>query len=193
MSCSPASSRWPASFLPFSITLPAAMNSAEPPSTVEREPLVPMPKATRSVSPSMYCTSSGSMPSRSFRICLNMVSWPWPWFLVPISSAAVPLGLKRISAYSGCAVPAACSMALTMPSRAAGRASSTPRARLRSPPRRRASAPCPCSSRTRRNRRTARPGSDRAAPIRPACSCAASSMRSTPSSRAASSISRSIR
>ena len=45
-----------------------------------------------------------------------MVSWPCPWALVPISSAAVPLGLKRISAYSGCAVPAACSIALTMPS-----------------------------------------------------------------------------
>ena len=33
-----------------------------PPITVEREPLVPMPKATRSVSPSMYCMSAGSMP-----------------------------------------------------------------------------------------------------------------------------------
>jgi hypothetical protein len=48
MSCSPASSRWPANFLPLSITLPAASYNAEPPSTVEREPLVPMPKATRS-------------------------------------------------------------------------------------------------------------------------------------------------
>ena len=53
MSCSAASSRWPASFLPLAITLSAAMNSAEPPITVEREPMVPMPKATRSVSPSM--------------------------------------------------------------------------------------------------------------------------------------------
>ena len=62
--------------------------------------MVPMPKATRSVSPSMKRTSFGSMPSRSWRICLNVVSWPWPWFLVPMKIVALPLGLKRTSANS---------------------------------------------------------------------------------------------
>ena len=31
-----------------------------------------------------------------------MVSWPWPWFLVPMRRVALPLGSKRISANSGC-------------------------------------------------------------------------------------------
>ena len=92
----------------------AARVSAVPPTTMEREPLEPMPKATRSVSPSMNCTSFGSMPRRSHRICLNAVSWPWPCVLVPISSNALPLGLKRTSANSGVG-PAACSIALATP------------------------------------------------------------------------------
>ena len=44
---------------------------------------------------------------------MNVVSWPWPWFLVPMNRVALPLGAKRISANSGCG-PAARSMALTM-------------------------------------------------------------------------------
>ena len=72
MSASAASSRCAAIFLPLAMILSAAIHSAEPPITVEREPLVPMPNATRSVSPSMYCTSFGSMPSRSLSTCLNV-------------------------------------------------------------------------------------------------------------------------
>ena len=53
MSASAASSSFAAIFLPLAITLSAAIHSAVPPITVEREPMVPMPKATRSVSPSM--------------------------------------------------------------------------------------------------------------------------------------------
>jgi len=30
-----------------------------------------------------------------------VVSWPWPWFLVPMKMVALPLGLKRTSANSG--------------------------------------------------------------------------------------------
>jgi hypothetical protein len=37
----------------LAITLSAAILRAVPPMTVEREPMVPMPKPTRSVSPSM--------------------------------------------------------------------------------------------------------------------------------------------
>src|SRR5206468_3881534 len=52
------------------------------------------------------------MPSRSCRICLNVVSCPWPWFLVPMKTVALPLGANLISANSG-AGPAARSIALT--------------------------------------------------------------------------------
>ena len=52
-SASAASSRRAAIFWPLAMTLSAAIHSAVPPITVEREPIVPMPKATRSVSPSM--------------------------------------------------------------------------------------------------------------------------------------------
>ena len=45
---------------------------------------------------------------------MNVVSWPWPWFLVPMNTVALPLGAKRISANSGWA-PAARSIALTTP------------------------------------------------------------------------------
>jgi hypothetical protein len=51
-SASAASRRRAAIFLPLVITLSAAIHSAVPPITVDREPIVPMPKATRSVSPS---------------------------------------------------------------------------------------------------------------------------------------------
>ena len=73
-----------------------------------------MPNATRSVSPSMYCTSFGSMPSRSLSTCLNTVSCPWPWFLLPISNVTLPLGWKRISANS-CPGDAAFSIGFAMP------------------------------------------------------------------------------
>ena len=53
MSASAASIRCAAISLPFSMTLSAASASAEPPTTIEREPFEPMPNATRSVSPSM--------------------------------------------------------------------------------------------------------------------------------------------
>ena len=53
MSASAASSSRAAILRPLAITLSAAIHSAVPPITVEREPMVPMPKPTRSVSPSM--------------------------------------------------------------------------------------------------------------------------------------------
>jgi len=60
----------------LAMILSAAIHKAEPPITVEREPLVPMPKATRSVSPSMNWMSVGSIPSFSLNTCLNVVSCP---------------------------------------------------------------------------------------------------------------------
>ena len=67
----------------------------------EREPPVPSPKNTLSVSPWMYSMLSGCTPSLSATTCLNVVSWPWPWFFEPISTVALPLGANRISANSG--------------------------------------------------------------------------------------------
>ena len=54
-STSPTStSNWCAAMrLPFSITLSDAISSAEPPMVAEREPPVPSPSATASVSPEM--------------------------------------------------------------------------------------------------------------------------------------------
>jgi hypothetical protein len=46
-----ASIIWAAIFLPFSISLSAAMVTAPPARIAEREPKVPMPLSTRSVSP----------------------------------------------------------------------------------------------------------------------------------------------
>ena len=77
-----------------------AMWNAEPAMVAEREPPVPSPKNTWSVSPCMYCTSSGSRPSRSQTICLNTVSWPWPWLIEPENSVTAPERSKRISAPS---------------------------------------------------------------------------------------------
>ena len=45
--------------LPLAITLSAASHSAVPPIAAEREPPVPAPQATASVSPSMKRSSSG--------------------------------------------------------------------------------------------------------------------------------------
>ncbi len=49
MSASAASSSRAAILRPLAITLSAAIHSAVPPITVEREPIEPMPKPTRSV------------------------------------------------------------------------------------------------------------------------------------------------
>ena len=81
----------------------------------EREPPVPSPKNTLSVSPWMYSMSFGWMPSLSATICLNVVSWPWPWLMLPEKIDTVPPRSKRISAPSKLGA-AARSMVLDMPS-----------------------------------------------------------------------------
>ena len=47
--------------------------------------------------------------------CLNVVSWPWPWLMLPEKICTVPPRSKRISAPSKLAA-AARSMVLDMPS-----------------------------------------------------------------------------
>ena len=44
----------------------------------ERDPYVPMPNCTLSVSPWTIETLSIGMPRRSATTCANVVSWPWP-------------------------------------------------------------------------------------------------------------------
>ena len=51
ISSSEASKVCAALFLPFSMTLSAAFMMAEPPTAMDREPYVPIPNGTRSVSP----------------------------------------------------------------------------------------------------------------------------------------------
>ena len=90
------------------------MKNAEPASVAEREPPVPSPKNTSSVSPWIYCTSCGSSPSRSQTICLKAVSWPWPWLLEPENMVTLPSRSKRTSAPSRLGAPAR-SMVLDRP------------------------------------------------------------------------------
>ena len=70
ISASDVSSICAAIRLPLAAILSAASTMAEPPIEVERDPKVPMPKVTRSVSPSTTRMSSISMPRCSLRICL---------------------------------------------------------------------------------------------------------------------------
>ena len=103
-----------ASFLPLAMILSLTMTMAPPLMVVEREPPVPMPKATASVSPWMNLIRSGSTPSRSTSICVWIVAWPWPCEIEPVTKVMPPSGSKRISAVSMVG-SAACSMVLEMP------------------------------------------------------------------------------
>ena len=94
--------------------LSLTMTMAPPLMVVEREPPVPMPKATASVSPWMNLIRSGSTPSRSTSICVWIVAWPWPCEIEPVTKVMPPSGSKRISAVSMVG-SAACSMVLEMP------------------------------------------------------------------------------
>ena len=60
------------------------MKIAEPPSCSDREPKVPTPRATSSVSPWLTVTCSIGMPRVSVTSMAKLVSWPWPWPLEPV-------------------------------------------------------------------------------------------------------------
>ena len=85
---------------PLAMTLSAAASSAVPAAMVERDPNVPVPVATRSVSPCWKRTRSGGIPGLSAMIWRNDVAWPWPWSCVPSESVSAPDGSKRSSACS---------------------------------------------------------------------------------------------
>ena len=98
MSSSAASSRCAASFLPLAMIFSLTRTMAPPLIVVEREPPVPMPNATASVSPWMNLIWSGSTPSRSTRICVWMVAWPWPCEIEPVTKVMPP---ERVEADFG--------------------------------------------------------------------------------------------
>ena len=105
---SPAStsSRWAASFFALAMIFSSAPWNADRRSVAEREPPVPSPKNTLSVSPCTYSTSIGMNAERSQTSCLNTVSWPWPCVTLPEKSVTAPERSKRISAPSKPSVPA---------------------------------------------------------------------------------------
>ena len=66
--------------------------TAAPPSCSDREPPVPPPFGTRSVSPHLTVIFSIGMPSSSLTSIAHTVWWPWPCGEVPVSTVAVPSG-----------------------------------------------------------------------------------------------------
>jgi hypothetical protein len=74
MSSGAASRRSAASCLAFSTTPSAALLTVLPPSCVDFEPYVPVPRGTLSVSPLVTVTSSTGSPRRSATIIANVVS-----------------------------------------------------------------------------------------------------------------------
>ena len=58
--------------------------TAAPPCCSDREPMVPPPTGTRSVSPHTTSIMSIGMPVSSAAIIDHAVTWPWPWGEVPV-------------------------------------------------------------------------------------------------------------
>ena len=90
MSSGFASSRCAASRLACASTSWLATSSALPPICTERDPPVPPPRGTSSVSECSTRTFSNGTPSVVATICENAVSWPWPCALVPTRAVTVP-------------------------------------------------------------------------------------------------------
>ena len=93
MSRGSASSCSAASSLAFSTSSSAAWRAAAPPIWVDFEPYVPVPRATRSVSPLITVTRSTGSPICPAAICANVVSWPWPCENEPVLTIASPSGV----------------------------------------------------------------------------------------------------
>src|SRR5215470_9258098 len=106
MSPSAASNMCAATFFALASILSSALTIADIPTAPEREPYVPMPNCTLSVSPCTIDTFSIGVPSRSATSWANVVSWPWPWLCDPVSTSTEPVGLTRTSADSHRPTPA---------------------------------------------------------------------------------------
>ena len=90
MSWGSASRRRAASARPCSSTSAVAWCTALPPICSEREPAVPVPRATRPVSDWTSRTSSSATPSAPETSWAYAVSWPCPWADVPLSTVTTP-------------------------------------------------------------------------------------------------------
>ncbi len=106
MSSTSASSRWAASCLALSTIASVALSTAEPPSCSEREPPVPPPVRTRSVSLCTRRMRSIGMPVRDETIMANAVWWPWPCADVPAMTVAEPSAWTSTAPYSLAPPPA---------------------------------------------------------------------------------------
>ena len=84
MSASSASSSLAASLRALLTSSAAAFHTAAPPCCSEREPIVPAPWGTRSVSPQTTLILSIGMPVCSLASMLQDVTWPWPCGEVPV-------------------------------------------------------------------------------------------------------------
>ena len=100
MSASSASRSSAANFWAFSTSSWAALLTADPPCWSEREPMVPPPDGTRSVSPQTSVMRSIGMPVCSVVIIDQAVSWPWPCGDVPVYTVADPSSCTSILALS---------------------------------------------------------------------------------------------
>src|ERR1700722_4848311 len=100
MSPSAASSTKAAPFLALASILSSALTIADMPTGPEREPYVPMPNCTLSVSPWTIEMLSIGSPSRSDTSCANVVSCPCPCECDPGRISIDPVGLTRTSAES---------------------------------------------------------------------------------------------
>ena len=78
MSPAEASSACEAICLPCSTTFAAASTMAWPEFIIEREPPVPPPASSSSLSPCRMRTFSNGTPSFSLSTCANGEAWPWP-------------------------------------------------------------------------------------------------------------------
>ena len=94
-----ASRMWAAMTLALSMTFSAALTTAMPPTTSDREP-VSRPRGEVWVSPCSTSTSSNATPSLSATIWLHAVSCPCPWALAPVITSTLPVGSIRIEAVS---------------------------------------------------------------------------------------------
>ena len=104
---------------PRSITLSTARTTAEPPTLSAPEPPLPRPVPRLSVSPANTWIRSGDTPRPALTSCVKAVSLPWPIEVDPANRATEPSGLIRSSAVSGFIAvygPPATSMGLAIPS-----------------------------------------------------------------------------
>ena len=91
---------WAAMTAIWSRTLRHAPATAPPAMTMERDAKVPMPKGLSALSPWRTEMRSGSMPSSSQATWARVVSRPWPWLWMPVSSTRVPSVMSRAVALS---------------------------------------------------------------------------------------------